>query len=283
LPYIPGSSLKGALRNIIIAGRLLAKVDDEIPKEIKDLRTRLLGLDDKALRRNSRELKSMRDMTEFVLHKLNRDEGNCGKMTNDLMAAIKISDSKPLRRSDLTICEKIDRHVRAENGERALPTFRECLKPGVSAEFVMTVDVGMLGAVDEEYKFHDYFDKTISFTKSGVEVFKGTRLQNTLRKFNMLYDEGFRAKFECDINADNVIFLGGGSGFLTKTVLLALLPDDKKRVDFISRYMQKTFPKHKHGADRLWEVSPHTLKMTEYGGGMYEMGKCEIKFTEMNG
>ncbi|MDR2089285.1 MAG: type III-A CRISPR-associated RAMP protein Csm5 [Clostridiales Family XIII bacterium] len=289
LPYIPGSSLKGALRNVIIGEMILRDKSGAFSKRKAEL-TQLRGND---LRRNSREIaKAHNEIVRRALFKLGRDARDFGKATNDAMAAVRIGDSKPLRLSDLTICEKIDSHILAEKGERPLPTFRECLKPGVSAEFSLTVDVGMLeagtggsGAAVAEGGFQHFFCPSRGFKRKedGAILFEGSHLQNAVRKFNILYDDGFRKKFEFDADAANVIFLGGGSGFLTKTVLLALFwGDDKGRVDFVSRYMERAFPQnHKHDSDRTWGVSPHTAKLTEYDGARYEMGKCEMRIVPL--
>jgi CRISPR-associated protein Csm5 len=279
LPYIPGSSLKGALRNIIMTEKILR---DKQGGKLEELKSDLLRLSDNDLRRNAREIKKIYDaIVRHTLYKLNRDEKNPNKVANDVMAAVRISDSKPLRLADLTICEKIDRHISLEKGDRPLPTFRECLKPGVSASFTMTVDTDMLrGDKDAGTGFEDFFDKILEFK---AVKFRGTKLQNAIRRFNVIYDEGFREKFECDLDGENVIFLCGGSGFLTKTVLLGLLRDDDDRLRFISSYMVRNFSRHKHEADRALGVSPHTMKMTEYAGAYYEMGKCTIDIVELKG
>lgn len=67
----------------------------------------------------------------------------------DVMKGMIISDSKPLKISDLTLCQKID--VDTSGKRTRIQMLRECIKPGTKIEFELTVDESI----------NTYYDETI--------------------------------------------------------------------------------------------------------------------------
>ena len=175
---------------------------------------------------------------------------------NDIMNGLHIGDSKPLSLDDLTLCQKIDVHV--DGRERDLPILRECIKPGTRLEFDVTID-------DTECPL------TIEQIRSSINVF--------LQGYNKLFLEKFQEETPY---VKDVIYLGGGAGFATKTVLHDLLKNSKTRSKTIGSILNLKLPRkaqmeHKHDLDYKAGVSPHTCKLTEYEGGLYQMGACSIE------
>ena len=78
-----------------------------------------------------------------------------------------------------------------------------------------------------------------------------------------------------DILGGGNLYLGGGNGFVSKTVLYPLLGE--KGVYQVSKILDLQFWKHKHKQDVHRGVSPHTVKCTEYRGELYEMGACNME------
>lgn len=106
MPYIPGSTLKGVLRTILLADELLYDPDQkrQAQKIIRD------GMDRSRPGKNylSREIKKIERRAFHLLdYKTNQDNS-----AQDIMKGIIISDSKPLSLEDLTVCQQIDHHVR---------------------------------------------------------------------------------------------------------------------------------------------------------------------------
>ena len=170
------------------------------------------------------------------------------------MNGLHIGDSKPLSLDDLTLCQKIDVHV--DGRERDLPILRECIKPGTRLEFDVTID-------DTECPL------TIEQIRSSINVF--------LQGYNKLFLEKFQEETPY---VKDVIYLGGGAGFATKTVLHDLLENsnDKVRLRIIGSILNfKAKREHKHHLDYKAGVSPHTCKLTEYNGERYQMGACSIE------
>ena len=92
-----------------------------------------------------------------------------------------------------------------------------------------------------------------------VEIFYGT------------YYDVFQKKFSgTGRAADNTVFLGGGSGFVSKTIVYALY-GEQEAIHITKDIFEKTnVPReHKHGMDPRLGVSPHILKCTHYRGKEY--------------
>ena len=100
-PYIPGSSVKGAVRTCLIGAELL---DEQTVKysEIKD-----------------------------KIHKLENKY-------NNIMRCLSVSDSEPLFPTDLTLCKKYD--VNTLGTAKPLNLVRECIAPGKKLKFKITID-----------------------------------------------------------------------------------------------------------------------------------------------
>ncbi len=81
-------------------------------------------------------------------------------------------------------------------------------------------------------------------------------------------------------------YLGGGVGFSSKTVVNALFPGQRQRVDAIAHTLDAQFPAkktkgdHRHWKDPELGVSPHTVKLAIVGKKKYHMGACEIEIKE---
>ncbi len=255
LPYVPGSSIKGAFRNVILAMLLNEKPDislfDEIVKSAKKQGTR--GAKE-YLRKEADKL------NRTYLHTLERPGTETGNAVNDMMSGVRVSDSQPLQHSDLIVCQKVDAHVCG--GEKNMPIYRECLKPGTTVRFTLTLD-----------------ETVTNLTVNDIE--------NAISSFLMNYNRVFLSKFEEEQQYDGqVIYIGGGAGYHTKTVTGSILEDNRDSVGIISNIIDNTLGRksrneHGHSKDEQFGVSPHIAKLTEYDRGLYQFGSCEVKFREI--
>ena len=141
MPYIPGSTLKGVLRTILLVDELLYDSDQkgQVQKIIRD------GMDRSRPGKNylAWEIKKI-EQRAFHLLDYETDQDNS---VQDIMKGIIISDSKPLSLEDLTVCQQIDHHVRGM--KKRLPIMRECIRPGRKIEFTMTIDESLNQSTDE--------------------------------------------------------------------------------------------------------------------------------------
>ena len=252
-PYIPGSSIKGAIRNVLLFQSIEKETNsnDEVISALRkpdagDNKNKLSGEADK--------------LDKKYFRTLNREGSKYDDAVNDVMSGIKISDSKPLSFNNLTLCQKIDAKLDGDPSE--LPIFRECIKPETKIEFNLTIDNAL-------------FKKDISYIENAVESF----LNN--------YNEEFLLKFkEENPYYGNVIYLGGGAGYHTKTVTSSLLKNESDKVKIIGNIINNTVSKnmrdkHRHYDDHKLGVSPHMVKLTEYDGELVQMGPCRIKISKL--
>lgn len=251
MPYIPGSSLKGAVRTVLLGSDILRH--HEKYSRAADYFSQRTSFDRSNMREINREInREIKRAEEIRFCTKKKDEKN--QTVNDIMNGLHIGDSKPLSLDDLTLCQKIDVHV--DGRERDLPILRECIKPGTRLEFDVTID-------DTECPL------TIEQIRSSINVF--------LQGYNKLFLEKFQEETPY---VKDVIYLGGGAGFATKTVLHDLLENsnDKVRLRTIGSILNfKAKREHKHHLDYKAGVSPHTCKLTEYNGERYQMGACSIE------
>lgn len=257
-PYVPGSSLKGALRTALLA----EKIDKGKERYREDSTHLLSDLNEYAkprqyLKRNAKSLEVRAFHVESSDERIQKSDA-----VNDTMKGLRISDSLPLKNSDMCICAKIDMDLKGE--VHALPIYRECIKPGVTLSFQITID-------------SRYFRHTIS------------EVLGVIRPTYVQYRDTYLSKFykvPPVKDSQNILFLGGGAGYPTKTVTYHLLNGDTG-VKTVAKILDKTAPKQRtrngrRPASRISSevaqgVSPHVVKLTEYDGDLYQMGACKIK------
>lgn len=246
-PYIPGSSLKGAIRTAVLGAFILGNKN-----AFSDIERAVANAEIKGRSAFMRETKDL-EVKCFNLLKKNDIKSNA---VNDIMSGVIISDSKPLSTEDIILCPKVD--VNIEGKEKTPGMVRECIKPGTKIEFDMTID-------------------TSCFKYSGKSIIKCINI------FLKSCNDMFYSKFKiAPVYSKGVVYLGGGSGFMSKTVIHQLLKDNPKRLETVGRFFERTTPKaHKHFLDaKEHKVSPHTVKMTNCGNKKYHFGACSITIEE---
>ncbi len=243
LPYIPGSSLKGALRNVLLAKKISDEGwdDRKVAEEINFFR----GNRVRYLKSEAERLE-----TEFLytkgLHK------KAGHAVNDMMSGLRVGDSNSAGLDCLTLCQKID--MRKNGTESELPLVRECIRSGTRFCFALTIDTTET-------------DMTIEYIRTAVREF--------LDDYNEMFLKEFRDE---KLYGENVIYLGGGVGFPSKTVLNQVLAARRNRVELVGKSIDNTLPNKmkRHSRDKALGVSPSVAKLTEANGTLMQMGPCRI-------
>ncbi len=248
-PYIPGSSVKGMLRTI-----LLSYVIDSKKSDYEYLKRKLKEESDREGYRNTFLNKETRDLEVKAFYTLNRQEGV--NAVNDVLSGMIVSDSDPLEMKNVILCQKIERHV--DGTSKSLNILRECIAPGTVIRVPLAIDT-----------------KICPFTE--------TDLLDAVNHFIDVYNESFVSGFKGVAGVrDDRVFLGGGAGFVSKTVIYPLY-GKKEGIEVAQNVFQATLPhkiasQHKHYKDSHYGASPHILKCTRYGGKLYQMGLCSIQF-----
>ena len=246
-PYLPGSSLKGMFRTVLL-GADIRKHPEKYQREKQML---IRNADTNTGRTNylKRDISGVENAAYRIL---NRERTKPGDAVNDILQGLVISDSEPLSVDDLVLCQKVDLHT---NGtERRLPILRECIKPGTEIRFTLTVDTGMC-------------------------KLSGVLLMEAVKVFMESYYRNFAAAFaSAEKPKANYVLCGGGCGFVSKTVIYPLY-GRQEGMGLTQKIFEKTkVPKmHKHDRDREYGASPHTMKCTKYKGKTLQMGMCRIE------
>ena len=147
-PYVPGSSLKGALRTVLIV------------KMLRDggyCGTRETG--------NLKELAGK--VENDLINKLGRS--NKDGPLNSIMSCLSVSDSLPFDKNKIMIAPKID--VNTDGEETPLPLMRECAAPGTELLFSLTLS-------DEAERFID-----VEYLKQAIAEFGGYYTDCYLSKY----------------------------------------------------------------------------------------------------
>lgn len=246
-PYISGSTLKGMFRTALLCWRVY-KNRDKYKQELSNL---VRATDYKGKKKTYLQ-KETETLETAVFHTLGRDDKRQMNAVNSIMSGFVVSDSKPISENQLILARKIDYNLYHE--EKNLPILRETLAPGTQIDFSITID-------------NTICDVTIEELMEALEYFKKT-----------VYDN-FYAKFGRGCTVDGTVWLGGGTGFLSKTILYPLY--GRQAVKLTDEVFHVTlgdnYNKHKHYDDIENGVSPHVCKCTRYQGKLYDMGAGKIE------
>lgn len=248
MPYVPGSSIKGMIRTALLAweikcNRHLYDKDAETIRQnagVPDNRKRYLGRETENL-----EVKAF--------HKQACPETRLKDAVNSSMAGLIVGDSRVIPLKQLTLCQKVDYML--DGRERVLPILREALVPETDIYFEITIDT-----------------KICPYTMEDI-------LQ-ALEEFQKMCYHYFYSRFHRGSQAPGTVWLGGGAGFLSKTVLYPLLGEEAYRTVkkvFSVTLSRKVFDEHKHEKDSALRLSPHVCKCTRYRGQLYDMGMGRIE------
>ena len=247
LPYVPGSSIKGMLRTMLLGYEI-----SQNPEKYSQLADRIKGFQSyKPDRKNYRRETNEIEITTF--NTLDREDEKKSNAVNDNLQGLVISDSKPLRLEDLVLCQKIEYHT--NNEEKPLNILRECLRSGTYIEFTITID-------------------------TQVCPYDVDKIMEAVKVFNDMYYNCILSKFNSKKRPADTVYLGGGAGFVTKTIIYHLFGAEAgvavAEKIFKDTLPQKVFDSHGHRNDSRYGVSPHILKCTRLNGKRFQMGMCRL-------
>jgi len=248
-PFIPGSSIKGAIRTALLR-RNIANFHENYESNRKSLENITKNHKDKYLKKKIAKESVKIEHLAFQYETGKTPRKNEPIIKNE-MQGIRISDSKPLSCDDLILCQKIDIPSKISKKENALPILRECLKPGTVAECVLTIDKW-------------YFREDIAAIEEAIDI------------SNSKIEEWLKKNFDYELEEkDKMLYLGGGAGYLTKTVVYDLL-EEEKAIE-VAKDVLPDKQKRLHA-----KIVPNVRKTTRYDGKEYEMGLCKIEFERIN-
>ncbi|MBR1629845.1 MAG: type III-A CRISPR-associated RAMP protein Csm5 [Lachnospiraceae bacterium] len=246
MPYVPGSSLKGMLRTVLLAARILERGYDDTKK------SGILRAAGQSRNRNLYLKREAAQVEKDFFNVLDRNHRRIEDAVNDEMSGFVVSDSEPLRTGDLVLCQKVEVHT--DGSEKTLNLLRECIRPDTKISFTITVD-----------------STICSIQKETIE--------RAIIVFARMYQEMFADAFQVGfLLNDDMIFLGGGNGFVSKTITYPMYGKNQG-IGLTQEIFEKTkVPwNHKHNQDQSLGASPHILKCTRMNGKLYQMGLCRVQ------
>ncbi len=227
-PYVPGTSIKGALRTAVMY--VMLKRMDEVERQrlLVDFVERKLGEIKRDARSGQRrflrrqEIWFGQELETSLMWKYFFDEA-VGKFDphSDIMRAVKVSDTQPLE-PDSPVIEEVDVYNRGY--ATGIKIYVETLPAGTELEFTITYDMKLLE------RFRTHTKERFGIPMSEIVGFL-TEPIKTLKEFtkDLLDYERKRIKdgFTYQFTGEPNINLGWGGGLLSKTVDL-LLPEPER-------------------------------------------------------
>lgn len=259
--YVPGSSIKGVFRTAILYS-LLQKRQDIKVKYWRQIQEKI----------SSNYFKPYRDFNKLIsdlenefLHTLRLVDGNI-RSNNAVCSAMRdlqVSDTYASRNMQTAILQKVDGGFDkfGKASPKKLPIFRECMLPKAELFFDVKIEKAVMSTIGIN-TVDDLLKATHSFFAAVTDLLQ--------QAFEKEYQEAFQG-----VAAGNM-FLGGNTGFLSKTLLAMLAPDKDTAKNTIKVLLDKSFKTHKHLLrDKV--IAPRTLKCTNYNGKLMLMGVAEVR------
>lgn len=286
--YVPGSSIKGVFRTAILYSFLQKRQDIKskywcyIKQQVDIIKTLLEE------ERKPRELQIMHysvikkkkdqaakeidkltaSLESELLHTLRLKDDKERNISNknavcSAMRGLQVSDTYASRNMQTAILQKVDGGFDkfGKASPKKLPIFRECMLPKAELFFDVKIEKAVMSTIGIN-SIDDLLNATHSFFAAVTDLLQ--------QAFEKEYQEAFQG-----VAAGNM-FLGGNTGFLSKTLLAMLAPDKDTAKNTIKVLLDKSFKTHKHLLrDKV--IAPRTLKCTNYNGKLMLMGVAEVR------
>lgn len=259
--YVPGSSIKGVFRTAILYS-LLQKRQDIKVKYWRQIQEKISSNYFKPYRDFN---KLISDLENELLHTLRLLDGNIrsNNAVCSAMRGLQVSDTYASRNVQTAILQKVDGGFDkfGKASPKKLPIFRECMLPEAELFFDVKIEKAVMNTIAIN-SVDDLLKATHSFFAAVTDLLQ--------QAFGKEYQEAFQG-----VAAGNM-FLGGNTGFLSKTLLAMLAPDKDTAKNTIKVLLDKSFKTHKHLLrDKI--IAPRTLKCTNYNGKLMLMGVAEVR------
>lgn len=286
--YVPGSSIKGVFRTAILYSLLQKRQDIKskywcyIKQQVDIIKTLLeeerkprklqimpYSVIKKKKDQAAKEIDKLTASLESeLLHTLRLKDDKERNISNknavcSAMRGLQVSDTYASRNMQTAILQKVDGGFDkfGKASPKKLPIFRECMLPKAELFFDVKIEKAVMSTIGIN-TVNDLLNATHSFFAAVTDLLQ--------QAFEKEYQEAFQG-----VAAGNM-FLGGNTGFLSKTLLAMLAPDKDTAKNTIKVLLDKSFKNHKHLLrDKI--IAPRTLKCTNYNGKLMLMGVAEVR------
>ena len=262
-PYIPGSSIKGYLRTAILHHLIKNLSPQQREAYWQGFKQIVNNRDPRTLRKDTKDL--MTKLEQNLLHKLTYTD-RPDNAVNSVMQGLRVADAYPIEVKPTQIVRKLDWQVSEprKDPEHYISLSRECFAPDTKLTCRLTIDTAFLSEIGIN-SLQELLGITADFTKHILTLERqafGNHLRNVF----------------ADCSTAN-LFLGGGSGLLSKTLIYSLAAKDEARpitAAMLDMLFRKPFHKH---VVRDKYLSPRTIKLGRLQNKTYRMGVCRLELS----
>ena len=211
--YIQGSSVKGALVNLLIVDYIINNREEFLDEKKKILDLAYSSVDEQSIKRFKDDVKKVvKNIEKKIFYNENKNFEKMKKF------GISISDSYRNHEEIKTnFYQDID-EKRKDGKEACMPIIRECIMPKNKFDFDITLDFEVL---DESKLEIRNYDDLISALENAVDYL----IDNTLGVEN---------------GKNQNLILGANTGFHQKTIVHALFSDKKERLEVTKKLLHKS-------------------------------------------
>ncbi len=262
-PYIPGSSIKGALRTGILyhaVKKEKGKYGEYWQRFSNSVRR---SRSDRDVKKEAQRI--MNDIENRVFYRLTMPSNGqrLPDAVRDVMRGLLVSDAHYVQpEHESVIVQKIDGTTKANKRggqEASLPIFRECIKAGARLCCSVSMDKRMMREIGISS-----LDEIIAMTRDYIQ--EGLHMQSQV--FGCVYKREFAAAEKADL------LIGGGTGFLTKSIIYALAPSETEGRNVTAAYLDLAFREKGKHMQYDGKLSPRTVKLSRVGNSTDIMGLC---------
>lgn len=256
-PYIPGTSIKGALVNFLLVNYIINHRD-----KFKIERNKILEIAKKA--NNDYDIKKAKNEIKRIINEIEKSiiYGDNKELEKTKRFGLSVSDTYSYSNTRTNFYRDIDekRDKRKEEKEQAIPVYREYIMANSIFDFDITLDI-------------DLIEKSKLKIKTINDLIEA--LENTT---NFLVNKILKDENSSQI--ENLV-LGANTGFLQKTIVYSLFEKEEDRLEVVKKllHLKKDDKIKDHLNDKF---SPRVLNRIKISGknklaGLVKIEKVEEK------
>ena len=214
-PYIPGTSIKGALINLLLVDYII-KNREKFSKEKRIILSECKKTND------DRSIRSLKNEIKKIVNQIEKSiiYGNNKDLEKSKRFGISVSDSYSYSNTRTNFYQDIDEKRTNKPGEdksRPMPVAREYIIANSIFDFDITLDIDLLEESKLKIKnIDDLIDSIENAMSYLIDVLED---KNSPRTENLV--------------------LGANTGFLQKTIVYALFEDEKERLEVVKKLLHK--------------------------------------------
>ena len=251
-PYIPGTSIKGALVNFLLVNYIINNRD-----KFKNEKNKILEIAQKA--NNDNDIKRAKNDIKRIVNEIEKSIifGNNKELEKSKRFGVSVSDTYNYSNTRTYFYRDIDekRDTSKKEKEQPIPIYREYIMANSIFDFDITLDIDLI-------KKSKLKIKTISDLTEALENTSNYLINKILKDENSSQIEN--------------LILGANTGFLQKTIIYSLFEKKEERLEVVKKllHLKKGDKIKDHLKDKF---SPRVLNRVKINGNNKLAGLVRIE------